>query len=66
MCTKEGNGIGSESCAPSLSHLTDPICKPNIIVHTFTFHANCKIGSSDRLDMSRVAVLYEVGEWDRV
>ena len=49
---KEKNGIGSESCAPSLPHLTDdPICKPKVIVHTFTFHANCKIGSSDRLDI---------------
>ena len=43
-----------------MPHLTDdPICKPKVIVHTFTFHANCKMGSFDRLDMSGVAMLME-------
>ena len=42
---KEGNSVRSESYVPSLPHLTDdPICKPNVIVHTFTFHANLQNG----------------------
>ena len=63
---KEGNGIGSESYVQSLSHLTaDPICQPKVIVHTFTFHANGKMRSFDRLDMPGGRGV-EGGEWGKV
>ena len=62
---KERNGIGSESYVQSLSTLTDPICQPKVIVHTFKFHANCKMRSLDRLDMPGGRGV-EGGEWDRV